>query len=197
MEQHDRELIGAWRSGRADAARELVRRHYPRMLGLCYRLTGSREPAEELTQEVFVRLTRHVAAGTPIDNLEAWLHRTALNLWRDQARREITAREKGITPSGGDEVIGRCPAPVGVEDTVMRDWLRDAVRRAVVGLSPPHREVVVLHHYEGFTYAQIADLTGIPLGTVRSRLFHALRQLRDHLGPAAERGIEPWLNSVR
>lgn len=194
MEQSDRDLIGLWRSGQSTGARQLVHRYYPRMLGLCYRLTGTRDASEELCQELFARLTRQVAAGRPIDNLEAWLHRTALNLWRDRARREILAREKGITPSGGDEVLARCPTAGGVEESVMGGWLRDAVRQAILCLSPPHREVLVLHHYQGLTYLQIADLTGAPIGTVRSRMFHAIRQLREHLGPAAEGGVEPWLN---
>jgi RNA polymerase sigma-70 factor (ECF subfamily) len=189
----DEELLSQWRNGNPEAARRLVTRYYPRMLNLFYRLTGTREVAEDLTQDLFVRLTHQVARDPAVANLDAWLHRTAMNLWRDLARREIRAREKGITPSGGDEALGFSPSPDNVEHAVMGDWLRDAVRQAVVGLSPPLREAIVLHHYQGLSYAAMASVLGIPEGTVRSRLYRAILQLRDQMDSDQQGGLEPWI----
>lgn len=191
----DEALLHKWRKGNAEAARLLVTRYYPRILNLFYRLTGTRETAEELTQDAFLRLTHQVARNPDVENLDAWLHRTAMNIWRDRARREILAREKGIAQSGGDMAIGAHPAPENVEDAVMVDWVRDAVRQAVLGLSPPLREAVVLHHYQGLSYAESASVMGVPEGTVRSRLYRAVQQLRECMGSDQQGGIEPWLST--
>lgn len=188
----DRECIVRWRQGHPEAARMLVDRYYPRMLNLFYRLTGTREPAEELTQELFVRLTRHVAGQQQVANVAAWLHRVGFNLWRDWVRRTVTAREKGITAEGGDEAIARLAGPNAVEAEALLHWERDAVRESVLTLSPAHREAVVLHYYQGLSYLEIAEITAVPVGTVRSRIHYAVTQLRGRLGPQAEGGNEPW-----
>ncbi|MGE5672658.1 MAG: RNA polymerase sigma factor [Mycobacterium leprae] len=190
--EEEQQLIERWRRGSHEAAHALVQRHYPRLLNLFYRLTGERSEAEELTQELFVRLTGYIVRGGRVESLTAWLNQTALNLWRDRARRAILARTKGIAAAGGDEVLERLSGGEPVEATVLGHWERDAVRQALLDLSPPHREAIVLYHYQQLTYAQIADLTGVPIGTVRSRIHYAVDQLRRRL--AGEGGTEPWLN---
>ncbi|MDB4896127.1 MAG: polymerase, sigma 29 subunit, SigE [Firmicutes bacterium] len=170
----------------------LVDRYYPRMLNLFYRLTGTREQAEELTQELFVRLTRHVAGQQQVENVAAWLHRVGYNLWRDWVRRMVTAREKGITAEGGDAEIARLAGPNAVEAAALSHWEHAAVRKAVLTLSPAHREAVVLHYYQGLSYLEIAEITAVPVGTVRSRIHYAITQMRGRLGPQAEGGNEPW-----
>ena len=192
----DRDLIERWRRGQPDAARTLVGQHYPRILNLFYRLTGTREEAEELTQDLFVRLTRHVAGNEQVEDLAAWLHRVGINLWRDWVRRTMTARQKGITTAGGDEEILRSQAPEEVEAAAMAHWERDVVRQAVLELSEAHREVIVLFYYQGCSCAEIAALTGMPVGTVRSRIHYATQRLYTRLGPNGEGGTEPWLNAT-
>lgn len=186
----DSDLLTRWRRGSPEAAQTLVQQHYPRMLNLFYRLTGTREQAEELTQDLFVRLTQQVIGDRPVDNLGAWLHTTALNLWRDQVRREITARNKGITTAGGDEEVEHVQAPDQVEAAVVAAWQQETVREAVLALGPRHREVVVLYYYQGLTYEEIARIAGIPVGTVRSRLHYAIAQLRTRLDLAEEEAGE-------
>jgi RNA polymerase sigma-70 factor (ECF subfamily) len=181
----DQELIEIWRrDGSATHANILVQRHYPRMLNLFYRLTGTRSQAEELTQDLFLRLTEQVARGRAIQQLGAWLNATALNLWRDRIRRELRARAKGITYSGGDEEIQNLmvsPAHGNLEAEVDASLEQQAVRDAVLRLAPKHREVVVLYHYQGLQYEEIARALGIPVGTVRSRLHYAVDELRARL----------------
>jgi len=191
----DRSLQARWRRGDAEAAQTIVTLHYPRMLGLLYRLSGTREQAEELTQELFARLTRHVRSVGPADNLGAWLYWAAVNLWRDQLRRAITARTRGITQSGGDDELARCQAPDNVEASLDASWHRDAVRQAVMDLEPRHREVVVLCYYQGLTYEETAAAVGIPVGTVRSRLHHAVAHLRRRFSYDGKEGPEPWLTT--
>lgn len=191
----DQACIAQWRQGRPEAARALVDRYYPRMLNLFYRLTGRREYAEELTQELFVRLTRHVAGQQQVENVAAWLHRAGYNLWRDWVRRTVTARQKGITTDGGDAEIARLPGSNNVEATAMSHWERDAAREAVLLLSPAHREAVVLCYYQGLSYQEIATITDVPIGTVRSRVHYAIEQLRGRLGLSTAGGNEPWLST--
>ena len=188
----DEALIARWRSGDRTAARQIVADEYPKLFAFFYRLSGRRETAEELTQELFARLTAYVVKGGRVENLNAWLHRTGLNLWRDLARREIAGRDRGLFPARVDEAWTELPAPLEVEGEVFARWLRDAVRLAVLELPPPHREVIVLHHYEGRSYDEIAALVGVPVGTVRSRLHYAVQHLKRRLGPVAERGVDPW-----
>jgi RNA polymerase sigma-70 factor, ECF subfamily len=181
----DQELIEKWRRD-ADAthAHVLVQRHYSRMLNLFYRLTGTRSQAEELTQDLFLRLTEQVAHGREIQQLGAWLNATALNLWRDRIRREMRARAKGISYSGGDEEIQNhavSATSANREEEILSSMEQQSVRDAVLRLAPKHREVVVLHHYQGLKYEEIARTLGIPVGTVRSRLHYAVDELRASL----------------
>lgn len=174
-----------WRlRGSSQDAQALVLRHYPRMLNLFYRLTGTRAQAEELTQDLFVRLTEQVASGRAIDKLGAWLCATALNLWRDRVRRQANARTKGIDWTSGDEEIEQIPAPDAVETAAYASLEQQEVRRAVLELAPGQREVIVLYHYQGMTYQEIARVLGIPVGTIRSRLHYAVAALRGRLMPA-------------
>jgi RNA polymerase sigma-70 factor (ECF subfamily) len=185
----DQELIETWRrDGNATHAHILVQRHYSRMLNLFYRLTGTRSQAEELTQDLFLRLTEQVARGRAIQQLGAWLNATALNLWRDRIRREQRARAKGIWYSGGDqEIQSLVPAQnANREAEILSSLEQQSVRDAVLRLAPKHREVVVLHHYQGLKYEEIARTVGIPVGTVRSRLHYAVDELRARLGHAQE-----------
>lgn len=180
----DQELIEKWRrDGDATHAHVLVQRHYSRMLNLFYRLTGTRSQAEELTQDLFLRLTEQVARGRAIQQLGAWLNATALNLWRDRIRREMRARAKGIWYSGGDEEIQNLvPAHrANREAEILSSLEQQSVRDAVLRLAPKHREVVVLYHYQGLKYEEIARALGIPVGTVRSRLHYAVDELRARL----------------
>jgi RNA polymerase sigma-70 factor (ECF subfamily) len=182
----DQELIEKWRrDGSAMHANILVQRHYSRMLNLFYRLTGTRSQAEELTQELFLRLTEQVARGRAIQQLGAWLNATALNLWRDRIRREMRARAKGIWYSGGDEEIQDLvvsAAQANREAEILSSLEQQSVRDAVLRLAAKHREVVVLYHYQGLKYEEIARVLGIPVGTVRSRLHYAVDELRAYLG---------------
>jgi RNA polymerase sigma-70 factor (ECF subfamily) len=189
----DQELIEIWRrDGNATHANVLVQRHYSRMLNLFYRLTGTRSQAEELTQDLFLRLTEQVARGRAIQQLGAWLNATALNLWRDRIRRELRARAKGIWYSGGDEEIQNlAPAPpANREAEILSSLEQRSVRDAVLRLAPKHREVVVLYHYQGLKYEEIARTLRIPVGTVRSRLHYAVDELRARLGQV-RKGCQP------
>jgi RNA polymerase sigma factor (sigma-70 family) len=162
---------------------ELVERHSARVYRLAYRLTGNRADAEDLTQEVFVRVFRSLDTYTP-GTLEGWLHRITTNLFLDQARRKARIRFDAL----GDEHEHRVPGPVLSPDHQVLDGSFDAdVESALAALSPEFRAAVVLCDIEGLSYDEIADVLGVKMGTVRSRIHRGRALLRKALAHRAPR----------
>ncbi len=153
---------------------EIVRAHSTRVYRLAYRLTGNQHDAEDLTQEVFVRVFRSLATYTP-GTFEGWLHRITTNLFLDGARRRQRIRFEGL----GDEVAHRV---AGAEQSPAQVWddshLDGDIQAALLALPPDYRAAVVLCDIEGFSYEEIAATMGVKLGTVRSRIHRGRAQLR-------------------
>jgi RNA polymerase sigma factor (sigma-70 family) len=161
---------------------DLVRQHSARVYRLAYRLTGNQHDAEDLTQEVFVRVFRSLASYTP-GTFEGWLHRITTNLFLDMARRRQRIRFEGL----GDQAVGLLrdgePTPAQAFDARHLDT---DVQQALEALAPEYRAAVVLCDIEGLSYEEIAATLGVKLGTVRSRIHRGRAQLRaalDHRRP--------------
>jgi len=168
---------------------EVVRTHSPRVYRLAYRLTGNQHDAEDLTQEVFIRVFRSLATYTP-GTFEGWLHRITTNLFLDMARRRARIRFEGLAESAGDRIEGREPSPAQAYDD--RHFDAD-VQAALDALPPEFRAAVVLCDIEGLSYEEIAATLGVKLGTVRSRIHRGRAQLRaalEHRRLTAERAGE-------
>jgi RNA polymerase sigma factor (sigma-70 family) len=153
---------------------EIVRTHSARVYRLAYRLTGNQHDAEDLTQEVFVRVFRSLSSYTP-GTFEGWLHRITTNLFLDGARRKQRIRFEGLA----DDMAQRLP---GTELSPAQAWderhLDSDVQDALRALPPDYRAAVVLCDIEGFSYEEIAATLGVKLGTVRSRIHRGRAQLR-------------------
>ena len=168
---------------------EIVETHSVRVFRLAYRLTGNRHDAEDLTQDVFVRVFRSLSTYTP-GTFEGWLHRITTNLFLDQVRRRSRIRFDGLGDDAADRLPGREPGPAQVYD----DRHLDAdVQTALDALAPEFRAAVVLCDIEGLSYEEIGATLGIKLGTVRSRIHRGRAHLRAALEhraprPAAARG---------
>ncbi|HEX7268104.1 MAG TPA: RNA polymerase sigma factor SigE [Streptosporangiaceae bacterium] len=175
---------------------ELVRQHSARVYRLAYRLTGNMHDAEDLTQEVFVRVFRSLPSYTP-GTFEGWLHRITTNLFLDMARRRQRIRFEGL----GDQAVGLLrdgePTPAQAFDARHLDT---DVQQALEALAPEYRAAVVLCDIEGLSYEEIAATLGVKLGTVRSRIHRGRAQLRTALDhrrprhpghPAATMGAQP------
>src|ERR1700726_1777534 len=156
---------------------EVVRAHSARVYRLAYRLTGNKHDAEDLTQEVFVRVFRSLASYTP-GTFEGWLHRITTNLFLDTARRRQRIRFEGL----GDEIAHRLPGSEPTPAEAFDDThLDNDVQAALKALPPEYRAAVVLCDIEGFSYEEIAATLGVKLGTVRSRIHRGRAQLRTAL----------------
>jgi RNA polymerase sigma factor (sigma-70 family) len=160
----------------------VVRTHGSRVYRLAYRLTGNAHDAEDLTQDVFVRVFRSLSSYTP-GTFEGWLHRITTNLFLDMVRRRARIRFEALPDDAPDRLAGREPSPAQAYDDAHWD---DDVQRALDALAPEFRAAVVLCDIEQLSYEEIADVLGIKLGTVRSRIHRGRTQLRaalEHRAP--------------
>jgi len=160
---------------------EIVEQHSDRVYRLAYRLTGNRHDAEDLTQEVFVRVFRSLSTYSP-GTFEGWLHRITTNLFLDQARRKQRIRFDALS----DEREGRLPsADRSPADEYASRTFDDDIEQALAQLPPDFRAAVVLCDVEGLTYEEIAEIMDAKLGTVRSRIHRGRAMLRDALSHRA------------
>jgi RNA polymerase sigma-70 factor (ECF subfamily) len=162
---------------------EVVREHSGRVYRLAYRLTGNQHDAEDLTQEVFVRVFRSLSNYTP-GTFEGWLHRITTNLFLDLARRRQRIRFEGLADDAAQRLAGREPTPAQAYDD--RNFDAD-IQNALDALAPEYRAAVVLCDIEGLSYEEIAATLGVKLGTVRSRIHRGRAQLRSALVHRAPR----------
>ena len=164
----------------------IVEEHSDRVYRLAYRLTGDRHDAEDLTQEVFVRVFRSLDRYTP-GTFEGWLHRITTNLFLDQARRKQRIRFDALSDERAARLTSAAPSP----DAAYADQrFDDDVEAALATLPPDFRAAVVLCDVEGLTYEEIAEILGAKLGTVRSRISRGrgmLRQALAHRAPVEGR----------
>jgi RNA polymerase sigma-70 factor (ECF subfamily) len=169
---------------------EVVRDHSARVYRLAYRLTGNRHDAEDLTQEVFVRVFRSLSSYTP-GTFEGWLHRITTNLFLDMVRRRARIRFDAL-PDDAERIPGRELSPQQAYDDAHFDG---DVQAALDALPPDFRAAVVLCDLEGLSYEEIADALGIKIGTVRSRIHRGRSQLRAAL-PHRAPDFDPSSESV-
>ena len=165
---------------------EVVEDHGDRVYRLAYRLTGDVHEAEDLTQDVFVRVFRSLDGFVP-GTFEGWLHRITTNLFLDRARRKQRLRFDALTDDFAALLHSGTPTP---EQIVLRDRLEADVQRALDSLPPQFRAAVVLCDIEGLSYEEVAETLGVKLGTVRSRIHRGRAMLREslsHREPAATR----------
>ncbi len=163
---------------------EIVSTHSGRVYRLAYRLTGNQHDAEDLTQEVFVRVFRSLSTYTP-GTFEGWLHRITTNLFLDMVRRKQRIRFDAL----GDDAAERLPSREPSPQQAFHDTHFDAdVQQALDTLAPEFRAAVVLCDIEGLSYEEIAATLGVKLGTVRSRIHRGrshLRKALKHRSPKA------------
>lgn len=155
---------------------ELVDLDGDRCYAIAYRILRDAERAQDAVQQAFLLAWRELPRLRDVTRFEIWLHRLVVNACYEEFRRyrRWSANVRALPVDG----------PGGPDQTVSVDE-RDALERAFRRLSPEHRAVVVLHHHAGIPLASIAEIAGVPLGTVKSRLHYATRILRDAL--AADR----------
>ena len=177
-EMDDADVVASFLEGEERAFQELVERYQTRLLNFIYRTIGDREKAEDLVQEVFIRVYRHLHRFDRSKKFSTWAYTIASNLakneLRNRSRNPLVLFQSLRGPSDEEE------RPVEFEDTGSRPddlyrkrHLRELVEQTVAQLPEHHRQVFVLRELEGKSYEEIAEITDCNLGTVKSRLNRA------------------------
>lgn len=181
----DRELVKAAAAGSREAFDELVRRHHAAMLTLARVLTGGRQDADDLAQEVFVRAWRSLRGFRGDSAFRTWLHRVAINVVRTSQAKQGRLRRLFVSRERDD-----APFDVAAEDEPIDATLarRQAIDRALAALPDELRLPVTLRDVQGLDYREIAALLEVPIGTVESRIFRARQRLRPLLAPLVRDG---------
>lgn len=178
----DLDLAERHRYGDAEAFEEIYQRFAKMVFNLALRMAGTVEEAEDLSQEVFLRVHRHLAKFNGRSTLKTWIYRITLNHCRSKLGRRRYPTRPLAEENGGDPAYREGAELVderrGPEEHVLA---RDAARRlarALTRLKPRFREAVVLRDLEGLSYDEIAEVLNIRIGTVRSRIARGRDRLR-------------------
>lgn len=180
MNQDDRRLIAEVLDGNTAAFGELVRRYQDRLFNVAYRVLDNADDAADVVQDVFVNAYQSLGAFKGDSELFTWLYRIAFNTAISFKRRRravrLDAEEGGFDPP--DRSLDTAPE-AGLE----RSEDERVLAAAMAKLSPEHRAVLVLKDIDGRKYEDIAEVMGVPIGTVRSRLHRARLELKSLLDP--------------
>jgi RNA polymerase sigma-70 factor (ECF subfamily) len=174
---------------------ELVRRFQGRVTNLVSRILNDRECADDLAQEVFVRVFVHRRNYRRGSKFSTWLFTIAANLAKNEIRRRVRKRNwfslDALQEMVNDSAIQLADPTEGRESRMEREQLRDTVGRAIAAVPEKYRLSLVLRDIEGLSYEEIAQVLGIPGGTVRSRINRARGMLKRKLQPLLRKESSP------
>jgi RNA polymerase sigma-70 factor (ECF subfamily) len=188
--ESDSYLVERCLDGDVAGFEKLVSRYQNKIMGYVGRMTnGDREEAEDITQEAFIKAYRNLDSFRGQASFSTWLYKIATNLCIDRARTRKRRPQQAYSldepfdkeeEGGGREIADtRFEPSKGVE----RDELRSLVRQTVAEMPEKQRQVLIMCDLQGMPYENIAEVLSIPLGTVKSRIFHARADLARRLKP--------------
>jgi RNA polymerase sigma-70 factor, ECF subfamily len=183
----DCELVTRAAAGREDGFEELVRRYQRPIAAYVYRMVGNYDVALDLTQEVFIKVYNSLDRYRPEFKFSTWIYKIAHNASVDHLRRSVTRQASLTSDVDGEErelpVMSRKLSP---EQESEKEERRAEIERVVRQLPSVYRELIILRHQHDLSYDEIAEVMGLPLGTVKNRLFRARELMRQQF---VERGI--------
>ena len=193
--EQERQWIERSRGGDLKAFDQLVRRYERSVYNTAYRLSNSHDDASDIAQEAFVRAWNNLKSFRGDSAFSTWLYRIVTNVFLDDRKRkrarphisldeELELDESHVTRQYEDPN----PGPVEMMEGEERKTI---LAKAIASLPEAQRVMVVMYHTQGLAYEEIAEITNLPMGTVKSRLNRARLALRDRLGPVAELFIVP------
>ena len=170
LQRSDHDLLDAFLEGDNDAFSGLMERHEDRIFGLCLKMLHNRSDALEASQEIFITAFRRASSFRGDSAFGTWLYRIGINHCKDVLRK----RKDVLYESDQLEIERVDPRQRGVDETAA---LRLDLSRALAELPDDYREAVVMHDLGAVPYEEIAAITGVPVGTVKSRISRGRRQL--------------------
>ena len=198
-EENEAQFVARLVARDESAFNELVVTYERRVFALVFRMLGRRDEAEDLAQEVFVQVFKAIDQFRGESKLSTWIYRIAVNLCKNRSK-YLSRRHAGDTEDV-DAMVDRAPfsqakgVSVGgisqPDELVEGMQLEVIVKRAIAQLEPEFREVLVLRDVEDLSYEEIATITGLPDGTVKSRIHRARAQLRALVEKAMGEKVKP------
>lgn len=183
VEDPDGELVARVAKGDATAARAIMARHLPKILNLGRRMLGDQADAEDVAQDVFVKVWTHAGRWQPGQaKFETWLHRVAINLCYDRLRRKPTSAIDDVP-----EPVDGAPGPAA---RLFEAQIAGAVNEALKRLPDRQREALVLCHYQGLTNIDAAQIMGVSVEAMESLLSRGRRTLKAMLKPVSEHAFQ-------
>jgi RNA polymerase sigma-70 factor (ECF subfamily) len=176
----DVELIADAVGGREDRFEELVRRYQRPIIGYVFRMLGDYEASLDVSQEVFIKVYNSLSRYSSEYKFSTWLYRIAHNAAIDHLRRN-TVNPQSIETENADgsyQLQIESPLPTPEQDRERSEW-RTEIEAVVKCLPAAYRELILLRHSQDLSYDEIAEVTQLPLGTVKNRLFRAREMMRD------------------
>ncbi len=175
----DAELIGVSIDGGQESFEELVRRYQRPIVGYVYRMLGDYDASLDVAQEVFIKVYVSLKRYRPEYKFSTWLYRIAHNAAIDHIRRNSNFTQSIETESkdGAYQLQIESPAPSPEKNRELKEW-RGEINEVIKRLPPAYRELILLRHSNDLSYDEISEVTGLPLGTVKNRLFRAREMMR-------------------
>lgn len=176
----DGELIEKAIGGREDGFEELVRRYQRPITGYVYRMLNNYDASLDVTQEVFIKVYNSLEKYSSEYKFSTWLYRIAHNAAIDWMRRNSVNQQsiEAENADGSYQLQIESPQPSPEQDRERSEW-RTEIEAVVKCLPPVYRELILLRHTQDLSYDEIAEITNLPLGTVKNRLFRAREMMRD------------------
>lgn len=188
--EEDAELIRRARAGEAQALDDLVQRHYRNVFNLAFRLSNNYDDAQDIVSEAFVRVHNALPTFRGEANFTTWLYRIVKNVFLDERKKQRIRSHSSLEEmveledsSVTRQVEDPKPGPGWLAERRERS---DIVQEAVMSLPKNQRLMIGLYHFQNLSYEEIADIMGLPIGTVKSRLNRARLALKNKLEPAKE-----------
>ncbi len=176
-------LINEAKGGNLSAFEELISLYEKKIYNYCYRMTNSREDAEDLAQEVFIKVYCSLKSFKGKSQFSTWIYRIAYNTCIDKHRKKKKKQIVSLNPANDEdtrniELVSTDPLP---EDKAIQRERYEKIQSCIASLKPEYRTVIILRDIQNYSYREIAEILHIPLGTVKSHISRARAALRDVL----------------
>lgn len=176
-------LIRKAQNGDVSAFEKLVSLYAKKIYNYCYRMTDNREDAEDLTQEVFIKVYQNLKSFKGDSKFSTWIYRIAYNTCVDRYRKNRKVDTVSLNYSKDEdsveiELVSNDPLP---EEEVIKKERYKKLQACIAGLKPEYKSVIILRDIQNYTYAEIAEILQVPLGTVKSHISRARAALCDAL----------------
>lgn len=182
--EYESELVRKAKAGDKLAFEALVTMYEKKVYALAFRYTGNQEDALDISQDVFLRVFRFLPGFNEQSTFSTWLFRITSNVCRDSLKKRRSLMELPLEVKSGDEegfTAEITDTRAGPEEELERIETRESIRQGLANLSDEHREILVMRDVSGFSYNEIAEILGMEMGTVKSRIARARDSLRRFL----------------